>query len=624
MTLPGLRVILLLVCALTALHAQGVEFVKAHYTKYEFEIAARDGVHLFTAVYVPKEAKTPPPILLTRTPYSLRPYGEDNYPATVGPSEQFAREGYIFAYQDVRGRFRSEGDFVHVRPFKDVKSGPRDTDEATDTWDTIDWLVKHITPNNGKAGMWGISYPGFYTAEGMLDAHPALLAVSPQAPVGDWFIGDDFHHNGALYLAHAFRWFVLNDHTGYDRTGNTPRREFDYPSPDGYRLFLELQTLSNIDEKLLGGTLPFWNDMRAHPDYDTFWQARDMRRHIKKVRPAVLNVGGWFDAEDLFGTLATFRGVEKGGPASYNGLVMGPWYHGGWARGDGESMGAVHFGAKTSEYYRQQIEFPFFQHFLKGAEGETPPKARVFETGANQWHAFPQWPPPGARPVTLYLHANGALQIDQPPAETAAFDEYISDPARPVPYIAAIANSMTREHMLDDQRFASSRPDVLVFQTDSLPADVTLAGPLAASLYVSTTGTDSDWVVKLVDVYPDNYPDPDPNPSGLHMGGYQQLVRGEPFRGRYRNSYEHPEPFTPGQLSKIEYTMPDIFHTFRRGHRIMLQIQSSWFPLVDLNPQTYVDIYRAKRTDFRKATQRVYRQPAAASCLKAQLLPGPK
>ena len=609
-----------LLLSLGILHAQGVPYIKAHYTKFEYDVAMRDGVHLFTAVYIPKEARAPEPILLIRTPYSIRPYGVDQYPATLGPSEHFAREGYIFAYQDVRGRFHSEGEFENVRPYRTTRSGPKDIDETTDTWDTIDWLVKNVPGHNGKVGMWGISYPGFYTAVGMMDAHPALAAVSPQAPVTDWFIGDDFHHNGTLYLLHAFRWFVNNDRAGGDRTGETQPRAYEYPTPDGYKMFLELGTLGNIDDKLLKNTVPFWNDFRKHPTYDEFWKARDVRRHLRNIRPAVLTVGGWFDAEDLFGTLATFRGVERGGHESFNGIVMGPWYHGGWSRADGDALGAVHFGAKTSEYFRAQVEFPFFQRFLKGAPVGMA-KAYMFETGANRWQTFDSWPPPAAKPATLYFHENGQLKLDTPPAGTApAFDEYISDPAHPVPYVGYITNVMTREHMLDDQRFAATRPDVLVFQTEPLKEDFTIAGPLVASLHVSTTGTDSDWVVKLIDVYPDKFPDPDPNPAGVRMGGYQQLVRGEPFRGKFRNSFEKPEPFTPGQMAKIEYTLPDVFHNFRRGHRVMVQVQSSWFPLVDLNPQTFMDIFSARRSDFHKATQRVYRFESARSGVRVQVL----
>jgi putative CocE/NonD family hydrolase len=620
-----LRPLLLSLCALNLLHAQGVDYIKAHYTKYDYEIGMRDGVHLLTSVYIPKTAESPQPILLFRTPYSIRPYGEDQYPATLGPSELFAKEGYIFAYQDVRGRFHSEGQFEHVRPHRLVKSGPADIDESTDTWDTIDWLVKHIPRNNGKAGMWGISYPGFYVAVGMIDAHPALTAVSPQAPVGDWFIGDDFHHNGALYLAHAFRWFSMNDRSGGDRTGVAAPTGYQYPTPDGYRMFLDMGTLPNIDETMLKGSVPFWKDFQQHPTYDKFWKERDVRQYLKKIRPAVMTVGGWFDAEDLFGTLGTFRSVEKGGPASFNGLVMGPWFHGGWGRGTGESLGAVQFGSKTAEFYREQIEFPFFQHFLKGKEAGLPPKAYVFETGANQWRKHDSWPPAESTPATLFFHENGELKLDSPPAQDSpAFDEYISDPARPVPYIGYIANTMTREHMVDDQRFAAARPDVLVYRTEALKSDLTLAGPLAASLYASTTGTDSDWVVKVIDVYPDDYPDPNPNPGNLRMGGYQQLVRGEPMRGKFRNSFEKPEPFTPGKITKVEYTMPDVYHTFRRGHRVMVQVQSSWFPLVDRNPQTFVDIYNAKRTDFQKTTQRVYRFSGAGSCVKVLAISGGK
>jgi hypothetical protein len=508
-----------------------------------------------------------------------------------------------------------------VRPHRLVKSGSADIDESTDTWDTIDWLVKRVPHNNGKVGMWGISYPGFYVAVGMIDAHPALTAVSPQAPVGDWFIGDDFHHNGALYLAHAFRWFSMNDRTGGDRTGVAAPPGFQYPTPDGYRMFLDMGTLPNIDETMLKGSVPFWTDFRQHPTYDKFWKERDVRQYLNKIRPAVLTVGGWFDAEDLFGTLGTFRSVEKGGPASFNGLVMGPWFHGGWGRGTGESLGAVQFGSKTAEFYRERIEFPFFQHFLKGKESGLPPKAYVFETGANQWRKHDSWPPVESKPAALFLHENGELKLDSPPSQDSpAFDEYISDPTRPVPYIGYIANTMTREHMVDDQRFAAARPDVLVYKTEALKSDLTLAGPLAASLYVSTTGTDSDWVVKLIDVYPDDYPDPNPNPANLHMGGYQQLIRGEPMRGKFRNSFEKPEPFTPGKITKVEYTMPDVFHTFRRGHRVMVQVQSSWFPLVDRNPQTFVDIYNAKRTDFQKATQRVYRFSGGSSCVKVSAM----
>ncbi len=619
----GRFVAALLGCAISA-HAQGAAYIKEHYAKYDYDLPMRDGTHLFTSVYVPTSIQTPLPILLIRTPYSIRPYGEDEYPKSLGPSEKFAREGYIFAYQDVRGRFHSQGKFEEVRPYKIKKSGPADTDESTDTWDTIDWLIKHVPNNNGKVGMWGISYPGFYVSEAMIDAHPALVAVSPQAPVGDWFLGDDWHHNGTLFLAHAFRWFSANDRAGNDTSGRTPQRNFEYPSSDGYRLFLNAGTLSNINDELLKGSVEYWKLFRDHPDYDNFWQERNVTHYLTNVKPAVMTVSGWYDAEDMYGALTTFRAVEASGHAPFNGLVMGPWYHGGWSGADGESLGAVQFGSKTSEFYRDNIEFPFFQHFLKGVSGGVPPKAYVFETGANRWRTFDAWPPTTSQPHEIYLREGGALQFDSPPQEkSTAFDQYTSDPAHPVPYIGYIANTMTREYMVDDQRFAATRPDVLVYQTPPLTTDTTIAGPIGVTLYVSTTGTDSDFVVKLVDVYPDDYPDPSPNPTNLRMSGYQQLVRGEPFRGKFRHSFSKPEPFAPGKVSQIAYDMPDVFHTFRRGHRIMVQIQSSWFPLVDRNPQTFTNIYKADASQFRTADERVYRYGAAASGLKVRVVPNP-
>jgi hypothetical protein len=606
------------------LRAQGADYIREHYVKYDYNVPMRDGIHLFTSVYIPKDQRTAEPIMLIRTPYSIRPYGEDEYPNTLGPSERFAREGYIFVYQDVRGRFHSEGKFEEVRPYKVNKTEPTDADETTDTWDTIDWLIKHVPENNGKVGMWGISYPGFYVSEAMINAHPALVAASPQAPVGDWFLGDDWHHNGALFLAHAFRWFSANDRAGNDMSGRIPQRNFEYPTPDGYRLFLDTGPLANINDELLKGSVEYWKDFSDHPNYDNFWQERNVPQYLKNVKPAVLTVSGWFDAEDMYGALATFRAIEADHHAPYNGLVMGPWFHGGWAVTDGQGLGAVQFGSKTAEFYREQIEFPFFQHFLKGIDGGLPPKAYVFETGTNQWKKFAAWPPSNARSSNIYLRENGTLQFDAlPSGQSAAFDQYTSDPAHPVPYVDYIANTMTREYMVDDQRFAATRPDVLVYQTPALSDDITLAGPVDVTLYVATTGTDSDFVVKLLDVYPDDYPDPSPNPTHLRMGGYQQLVRGEPFRGKFRNSFSKPEPFTPGKLSKIEYTMPDIFHTFRREHRIMVQIQSTWFPLVDRNPQIFTNIYKADASQFKKADERVYRYGAAASHLKVNVLPNP-
>jgi putative CocE/NonD family hydrolase len=601
---------------------QGLEYVKAHYTKQEFRIPMRDGVRLFTSVYVPKDDSRSYPILLNRTPYSVRPYGVDQSKPDLGPHPAFGTSGYIFAYQDVRGRWMSEGVFVQVRPIKaDVEKDA--VDESTDTFDTIDWLVKNLPNNNGRVGQSGISYPGFYTACGLVGSHPALKAASPQAPVIDWFIGDDFHHNGAFFLPHAFNFLASN---GRSRPYPTtkPVVPFDHGTPDGYEFFLKMGVLSNADARYFKGEVPFWEEMQQHGTYDAYWKARNLRPHLKDVKPAVMTVGGWFDAENLFGALECYRNIEATSPGISNTLVMGPWYHGQWGgRGNpGESLGHVKFDARTSDFYRQSIEFPFFEHHLKGSPDPQLPEAYVFETGANQWRKFDAWPPKSARPHSIVLLGDGKLELDgKLETDAAGFSEFVSDPSKPVPSNPDIAIGMTREYMVDDQRFAARRPDVLVFQSEPLETDLTLAGPVRPSLTVSTTGTDSDWVVKLIDVYPDDFPDPDPNPTGVKMGGFQQLVRGDVMRGKFRDSFEQPKPFEPGQPTALKMKMNDVFHTFKTGHRIMIQVQSSWFPLVDRNPQTFVDIYQAKPADFQKATQRVYHSSPFPSKIDVLIVP---
>lgn len=592
---------------------QRLSYIQSNYSKHEYRIPMRDGKKLFTAVYSPKDLSKSYPILLNRTPYSAVPYGEKSFPSDLGPSEYFSNDGFIFAYQDVRGRMMSEGEFVDMTPVIDHKNGPADIDESSDAYDTIDWLIKNVPNNNGNVGIWGISYPGFYAACGMIDAHPAVKAVSPQAPIANWFIGDDFHHNGALYLPHAFGFL---SGFGRPRSGLTTKQDSHIilPTPDGYDFYLRLGPLSNVNAKYFKRDIPFWNEIMRHGVYDSFWQSRNLRPHLNNVKPAIMTVGGWYDAEDLFGTLGVYQAIESSSPAAYNILVMGPWYHGGWARSDGEYLGNIHFGSNTSAFYRKDIEFPFFRHFLKGTEDPDLPEAYVFLTGGNEWRKENQWPPKNSRAQNLYLQAGGKLSWDEPSEDSSnGFEEYISDPQKPVPYISGIASGMTREHMVEDQRFASRRTDVLTYETEVLKKDITVAGPVIPNLNVSTTGTDSDFVVKLIDVYPDDAPDFEKNPAGIHMGGYQQLVRGELFRGRFRNSFSDPEPFVPGQITSIRYQMPDVFHEFQKGHRIMVQIQSSWFPLVDRNPQQFVDIYSAKEGDFKKATQRVYRSKSAPS-----------
>jgi putative CocE/NonD family hydrolase len=595
------------------------KYIRDHYTKQEVRIPMRDGVHLFTAVYSPKDTSQKYPILMLRTPYSVSPYGTDDYPDALGPNHHLVKEGYIFVNQDVRGCFMSEGRFNNMTPHRDKKTSKKDIDESSDTYDTIEWLLANVPNHNGRVGQWGISYPGFYTAAGMIDAHPALKAVSPQAPIADWFF-DDFHHHGAFFLPHTFNFFAV---FGQPRPEPTARwlPRFDHGTPDGYQFFLDLGPLKNVNERYFKDRVSFWNRIVDHPNYDEFWQKRNLLPHLKKVAPAVMTVGGWFDAEDLYGALKIYRAVEKQNPGVFNVLVMGPWQHGGWHRSDGDRLGNIQFGAKTARFYQEHMEAPFFEHFLKDKGAQTLPEAYLFETGVNRWRKFDVWPPPNLQQRTLYIRGGGKLSFAPPGDEGDVYDEYLSDPSKPVPFTEAIANSMTVEYMTDDQRFAARRPDVLIYQTDVLKQAVTLAGPLVADLRVATSGTDSDWVVKLIDVFP-NYAEDYPDMArGEHLGGYQMMVRSEVIRGRFRNSYEHPEPFIPNEPARVSLELQDVLHTFGRGHRIMMQVQSTWFPLVDRNPQKYVDnIYRADEKDFIRATQRVYRSRQQPTCLRVGVL----
>ena len=538
-------VLAILVLALTVVRAQQPapaasqeDYVRAHYTKYEFRIPMRDGKRLFTAVYVPKDAAGGPyPFLMGRTPYSVAPYGEDQFPSHLGPSDEFEKAGYIFVYQDVRGRWMSEGDFVEMRPHIDEKKSPQDVDDSSDTYDTIEFLLKHVAGNNGKVGIWGISYPGFYTSASIIDSHPALAAASPQAPMTDLFLGDDTYHGGAFMLSANFGFYAPFFHPQQNPMTPKPMVEFDFGTTDTYKFYLQAGNVANLDKNYLKGSNWLFNDQYKHNTYDDYWQARDLSRHMKNVHCAVLVVGGWFDAEDLSGPYKIFNAVGKFNPQTPSTLVEGPWVHGGWARSDGDHLGDVQFNAKTSEYFRSNIQFPFFEHYLKG-KGAAQPKAVVFETGTNVWRSFEAWPPKAAQPKTLYFHAGGKLSFD-PPAEAKGVDEYLSDPNHPVPFVGYTTDTVPQRYMVDDQRFASTRPDVVVYQTDPLEEDVTIAGPISPKLKIASSGTDSDFDVKLIDVYPEDYPDPDSSLNGnkrivdaapLHMGGYQQLLRGEPFR----------------------------------------------------------------------------------------------
>ncbi|RIJ49543.1 CocE/NonD family hydrolase [Maribellus luteus] len=597
-------------------HDKDSTWFRNNYTKQEVYIPMRDGVKLFTSVYMPKNSDEKHPILITRTPYSCKPYGADKY-ARIWKSYQreYLKEGYIIVTQDVRGRWMSEGEFVDVRPFNSNKRG-KEIDEASDAYDTVDWLVKNLPDNNGKVGVFGISYPGFYSIMAAASNHPAIKAVSPQAPATNWFIGDDFHHNGAFLQMDAFSFFS-GVGWGFGAPRPKPTTEgpvsAGFPVEDNYKFYLEQGPLKNLT-KLTGDTIAFWSEMMEHPTYDEWWQARDARNATFDLNPAMLWVGGLFDAEDCWGAWNAYKAAEKNNPGKvFNRIVEGPWYHGQWARGDGANHGNIQFGAKTSEYYQENIEVPFFNYFLKG-KGDVSQiaEANVFITGANKWMKFDQWPPVQKADKAIYLQAGGKLSFDEP-ASGEGFTAYTSDPAKPVPYEEHVHLGRTREYMSNDQRFAARRPDVLVFQTDVLQEDVTVTGSVLADILTSISTTDADFVVKIIDVFPDDFAYPENVEKDYPMGGYQMLVRGEVFRGRFRKSFEKPEAFTPGQVEQVKFELPDIAHCFQKGHRIMVQIQSSWFPLVDRNPQQFVDIYNCDESDFVKSEIKVYHDVQHAS-----------
>jgi putative CocE/NonD family hydrolase len=610
-----------------AVFAQEPYAVIDHYNKHEYMIPMRDGVRLYTAVYTPKDTSLDYPILMTRTPYGCRPYGEEMYPPYVGrQAERFFRDGYIVVNQDVRGRYMSEGMYVNVRPYIENKKSPKDIDESSDTYDTVDWLIKHIPHNNGRVGIYGISYPGFYTTTGTIDAHPAVKATSPQAPVSKWMGGDDFFHNGAFLLPHAFDFFAS---FGWPRTGPTESdsRPFNHGITDGYKFFLDLGPLPNANKKYLKDSVAFWNDIMQHGKWDSFWEARNILPHVRNIKPATLEVGGWFDSENLYGALNLYAAINKLNPDNQNRIVMGPWSHGEWGYDTGDSLGLIKWGSSTGTFYLDSIIVPFFDYYLKGEGKPHLAKAMVFETGSDVWRFLDSWPPKNVTPTNLYLNDKNRLSFEAPSqnAKASGFDEYLSDPAKPVPYTAEIRHWYNPAFPVEDQRFAWTRPDVLVYESDVLTQDMTVAGPITADLYVSTSGTDSDWIVKLIDVLPDSVSfagrgGPRFDPNAMKLRGYQMMVRGDVMRGKFRNSMSSPEPFVPNKVTQVEFVLNDIFHTFKKGHRLMVQIQSSWFPMIDRNPQKFVDIFHAKESDFQKATERVYHSPTWSSHLRLPIM----
>ncbi len=596
--------LLVLVCAFAKAYSQETFSIPDNYTKKEVQIEMRDGIKLHTSIYSPKDTSKAYPIIMKRTPYSARPYGEDQFPTRLAPNMTMTQEGYIVVIQDVRGRWMSEGKYDNMRAYIPNKTG-KQIDEASDTYDTIEWLVNNVPNNNGNVGTWGISYPGFYATYSLLSKHPALKAVSPQACIGDFFF-DDFHHNGAYLLSYWRATAVF----GYQKEGPTTEAWYQFPkldSDDQFDFFLKTGPLSNLD-KYYDETNEFWTQLKEHPNYDEFWKSRGLIQHLENIEPAVMVVGGLFDAEDLYGPWETYKNIEKRSN-NYNTVVFGPWSHGDWARArKRQAVGNVYFGDNISEYYQKEIETKFFSHWLKGeGDGDTAlPEAHIFDTGRKKWNSYDTWPPQEAMKVGFFLGENNTLAGS--PSSKKGFETFVSDPANPVPYAEGKKMVFTpRKYMTDDQRFAAAREDVLVYETPVLDDDITMVGDIMAKLEVATTGTAADWIVKVIDVYPDDVPNTEETEEGMQMAGYHQMVRSEVMRGRFRDSMERPKPFVPNQKDEVFVKLQDVLHTFKRGHKIQIQIQSTWFPLIDLNPQTYVDnIFKAKEEDFKKQTHSVF------------------
>lgn len=590
-------------------------WIRQNYHKTEHYITMRDGRKLYTAIYTPTDTGQAYPLLMQRTPYSCNPYGESNYRPRLGPNPSLMKEKYIFVYQDVRGRYKSEGRFREMTPAVDVKRSNSDVDESSDTYDTIEWLLKH-TRNNGRAGMYGISFPGFYSSAALPDAHPALKAVSPQAPMSDEFIGDDCNHNGAFFLLDNFSFY-----SGFDgpiaADSQSYRPFFKTNYKDAYRFFLDLGPLKNANTAAyFSDTNSTWRQVIQHDTYDDFWQSRNIRRHLTNIKPAVLIVGGWFDAEDLYGALKTYRAIEEQSPGNNARLVMAPWTHGSWAAPSWRSFADYRFGADLNEYYQDEIETKFFNFYLKDKGSFDQSEIMVFETGTNEWKHYDTWPPAISKPVPFYLQDGGKISEGKPIANNSR-TEYISDPNNPVPYTNGVWSRRNNKYMAEDQRFAAQRADVLSFQTETFEKDITLTGEVGARFFVSTTGSDADFIVKLIDVWPEGtaLPAETPGKDSLDMGGYQQLVRAEVFRGKFRNSFGKPEPFVKNKIEKIEFNLNEVAHTFKKGHRVMVQIQSSWFPLVDRNPQTFGYIPGMNAKDFKKAAIRIYHDAVNSSAI---------
>lgn len=563
------------------------------YDKADYMIPMRDGVRIYTEVYTPKDQSQTYPFLLSKSPYVDSSQPSPRMP-TPGPWLRFMREGFIFVFQHHRGKGLSEGEFFHHPVYIADKKSDEDIDDNSDTYDSIEWLLKNVPNNNGKVGMWGNSYGGWHTAMACIDSHPALVAASPQGTPGDQFIGDDYHHYGAFRLVYAFRWTSRNGRLRNAELVSIPS------GTDAYDFFLDLGPISNVNRLLFKDTVPTWNEFMAHPDYDEYWQSKSLPADMYNVKPAVLNVVGWFDAQDYYGALEIYKSIEEKNEVNKNYLVVGPWSHGGWMEGLGNEIGPFELGQNTSKYYREEILYPFFLYHLKGKGEWNILEAKVFITGSNQWREFDSWPPKETTVRNLYLRDNGRLSFEAPgTGSEGAYDSFVSDPDNPVPYTQLNSTRQNDRFVYEDQRFVADREDVLVYESDVLTEDITIAGPIIASLNLATTGTDADWIVKLIDVFP-------PDALG-DLANAQIMIAGEVFRSKYRNSFTNPEPLVPNQVTRLEYDLLDKAHTFLRGHKIMVQVQSTWFPVIDRNPQKFVNIYQCEESDFQKATHRVYR-----------------
>ncbi len=599
------------ICFLLCTIAKGqgnsnASFVKNNFTKLETSITMRDGIKLYTIVYIPTDATEKYPILMERTPYSAGPYGKDNYAVRLGPDAALMKEKYIFVYQDVRGRYMSEGVNLEVTPYIPGKKNTTQVDESSDTYDTIDWLLKNIKNNNGRVGLYGISYPGFYATASLPGAHPAIKAVSPQAPVTDEFVGDDANHNGAFFLLDNFDFM---NYFGKERHGPVKdygKEMFDAKTPDVYDFFLKLGPVKNTQSpKYFNHRSYIWNEYLQHDTYDQYWKSRNIRQYLKNIKIPVMVVGGWFDAEDLFGALHTYEAIEKQSPGNKNYLVMGPWTHGAWAGVTWTKFGTYDFGTNVNDYFADSLETKFFNFYLKDKGSFNAAEATVYETGTNQWKHFDQWPPANSIASVYYLKSNKGISQDRLHAN--GFDQYISNPASPVPYTNGAYSHRNNGYMVEDQRFADMRGDVLAYKSPILNEDITIAGKIIADLFVSTSTTDADFIVKVIDVLPDSTAElAGSDAKNTAMAGFERLVRAEVMRGKFRNNYEKPEPFVANHITEVKINLNDVLHTFKKGHRIMVQIQSSWFPLVDMNPQKFMRIPDADQSDFQKATIRIF------------------